>query len=404
MAFMQGGEGRRVGRYRLERRLGRGGMGEVWAAVLEGPAGFRKPVALKLLRPRAGPDDPEAVETLRREARIGALLSHPNLVGTYELGQADGRWFVAMELVRGPSTADLVRPGPLPPRAVLEVGVQACAGLHHAHLTGLIHRDVKPSNLLVDRTGLVKIADLGIARLSGASGPAAGTPGFMAPEQTDGAEDARADLFGLAATLYALALRRAPFGTGREATFAALSVEDRLRDPDFLGPLDGAVPGLGPVLARCLRAEPAARYPDAAALGVALRELRGVHAGTPGLLEVLGAGPDGPSATPAPPTRSTPRRPGRRPPPPPIGCGVARTRPIGSSRPCRAASGGSPCSDRAASARRASPPRSPRGCRPRSRAASCSRTPPRPPPTRACTAPSPAASASRWWPATPAPW
>src|SRR6476619_3003791 len=102
---MNGSEGTRVGRYVLRRRLGRGGMGEVWEATLEGPAGFRKAVALKVLRPTRA--DPAATEALLREARLGALLSHPNVVGTLELGEADGRWFVAMELVRGPSVREL---------------------------------------------------------------------------------------------------------------------------------------------------------------------------------------------------------------------------------------------------------------------------------------------------------
>ncbi|MCA9490597.1 MAG: serine/threonine protein kinase, partial [Myxococcales bacterium] len=182
---------RRLGRYELVRVLGRGAAGVVVQAVLHGPAGFRKRVALKLLHASHGEDEARVAELIR-EARLGGLLSHPNVVSTLELGQVDGRWFVSMELVRGASLSALGRDGPMSPAAVVDAGIQLCAALSHVHELRddgdrplrLIHRDVKPGNLLLDRSGLLRLADFGIAGLSAElGGGAAGTPGYLAPEQ-----------------------------------------------------------------------------------------------------------------------------------------------------------------------------------------------------------------------------
>src|SRR5688572_6131053 len=134
-----------IGRYELVRRLGRGASGEVWEAVLLGPHGFRKPVALKRLR---GGLEGEALAALFREARLGALLQHPNLVATYALEEVDGAWQIAMELVRGPSAGELLRAGPLSGARVVDLGAQVCAALAYAHgivadglPNGLVHRD-----------------------------------------------------------------------------------------------------------------------------------------------------------------------------------------------------------------------------------------------------------------------
>jgi predicted ATPase len=288
--------GDRLGRYELVRRLGAGGAGEVWEAVLLGPEGFRRAVALKLLR---GPVDAAGRAALAREARLGAMVQHPNVVGVHDLGEADGRAYVAMELVDGVSLAAAIAARPLPPRAVLEAGLHAAAALAHLHAAGtdggaaVVHRDVKPSNLLLDRFATVKLADLGIARLASEGGAASGTPGFAAPEQSAGhATGPRADLFALGATLAALATGRSPFGGGIPALRRADDCDALIAD-GLLAPVDAAVPGLAAVVARCLRRDPEARWADAGALSAALLALLRVTPPGPSLPEVLaGARPE----------------------------------------------------------------------------------------------------------------
>jgi predicted ATPase/tetratricopeptide (TPR) repeat protein len=248
-------------------------MGEVWEAVLHGPRGFRRTVALKLLRPSHEVDH-ESREALLHEARVGALLAHPNVVAIHEAGEVDGRVFVAMELVHGVPVSRLIRYAPLPPAAVRSVGEQAARGLHHCHAfeidgepVGLVHRDVKPRNLLVDRYGTVRIADLGIARLVGTGAHVAGTVGYMPPEQSMGLEDSRADIFALGVTLYLLATLTLPFGA---VLFEAEGLRRQLANPALLGAADKAVPGLGPILQRCLQPDPDDRFSNALDLAEAI--------------------------------------------------------------------------------------------------------------------------------------
>jgi predicted ATPase len=285
-------EGQRLGRYTLVRSLGRGGGGEAWEAVLHGPRGFTRSVALKLL-----PDGVAGreLDNLIHEARIGALLQHPNLVATHELAEIDGVVFIAMELVHGMSVRELARRGPLGGAVVLDIGVQACAGLAHLHAAqadgvplGLVHRDVKPANLLVDLTGLVKLADFGISRSTADAGHTSGTPGYAPPEQFAGEVDARADLFALGATLAALILREPPFG--RTTAGASAAVAARLADPRFLARLEAGLAGGARVLARALAPDPADRFPTAAAFQDALASLRSAQAPAPSLRELVSAG------------------------------------------------------------------------------------------------------------------
>jgi len=275
----------RWGRYEIVGELGSGGWGEVWAAELVGPAGFRKPVALKVVRERrAGAD-----VVLLDEARLGARLHHPGIVEVYDVGEHEGQLYVAMELVDGCSAAGLsALLGPLPVGAVLDLGVQACAALAYAHALqlhrqplGLVHQDVKPANILVGRDGRVRLADFGIARARGLTRERPeqvfeGTLGYGAPEQFGAGElDRRADLFSLGVTLVELALGRRLFPCEGAAQYAYVLVDPVgvARESGALDALARVCSGLDGLLAACLEPEPARRPADAAALGRGLKQL-----------------------------------------------------------------------------------------------------------------------------------
>jgi len=281
---MDGGV-RRLGRYEIVRPLGEGGAGEVYEAVLNGPGTFTRRVALKVLK-RQG-------EALRREARIGGLLRHRNLVDMYEVGQVDGRWFCAMELCEGGALSQYA---PLPPRAVVEVGLQVCAAMRYAHeARGLVHLDIKPSNLLL-ADGVVKVADLGIAQAQGFvnDGRLRGTPGYIAPERASGGCDPRADIYALGVTLAVLAggaAGAAGVTLGGFSTLSALESDSLVGTLASGGASDGRVLApdwLAPVVERCLAEEPGERWPDMAALAEALR---GLAVGGTSLWDTVGWSP-----------------------------------------------------------------------------------------------------------------
>jgi predicted ATPase len=269
-------------RYTLVRPLGRGASGEVWEAVLHGPGGFEKAVALKRLK-----QGPDALPTdLLDEARLGAKLQHPNVVGVYSVDAFQGSWCVAMELVAGATVRELLASGPLPPSVVADLGAQLATALEHVHalrIDGrpLVHRDVKPANVLVDRYGVVKLADFGVATASSRNG--AGTPGYAAPEQIAGLAEPRSDLFGLGMVLVVAALGSRPLDLP-PATLASApdAFEDLLRPA-----LDARVPGLGPVAVRCLRADPALRFGSARAAAIELRMLAAQAPPGPSLQDVV---------------------------------------------------------------------------------------------------------------------
>jgi eukaryotic-like serine/threonine-protein kinase len=209
-----------AGRYRIERELGRGGMATVFLAHDEE---LDRRVALKLLPEHLAGDDAFHARFLR-EARLAARLSHPNVVRVFDAGDADGRPFIVMEYVPGASLADC---GKLPAARVVDLGMQACAGMQHAHNAGLVHRDVKPANLLLRDDGVLKVADFGIARAAESTrhtqaGTLLGTAAYLAPEQIAG-EDATAasDVYALGAVLYELLTGRPPYAFATLAELAA---------------------------------------------------------------------------------------------------------------------------------------------------------------------------------------
>lgn len=256
-------------------------MGEVWLARTHGPGGFTKLVALKV---SSGPGHPEAEPNavLRHEARVAAGLSHPNLVDVYELGQDQGRDFIAMEYVPG---VDLRRVfehaqrqhDPLPAAAWVWVVVELLAGLEHAHRAtdeagrplGLVHRDVSPTNVLLSFAGEVKLIDFGIAKVAGTSETRTGTLKgkfrYMSPEQARGERlDARSDVYAAGALLYE-ALTLHPAFTGEDDVVVLNRVQRGEHEP--LEPLPEA---LRAIVGRALARDPEARFPSAEALRSAL--------------------------------------------------------------------------------------------------------------------------------------
>lgn len=205
---------RRLNKFELHERIGEGAMGVVWKAY---DSVLRRFVALKLLNPSFGRTQ-ELRERFHREARAAAALQHPNIVTVYDLGESDGQLFIAMELVEGRDLSDLISVrAPLPLEHKLDVVIELLQGLGYAHARGVIHRDVKPSNVRMASDGRVKIMDFGIARLqnadhTGSGAVIVGTPSYMAPEQiTNGEITPATDVFAVGCLLYELLTYERPF-------------------------------------------------------------------------------------------------------------------------------------------------------------------------------------------------
>jgi eukaryotic-like serine/threonine-protein kinase len=203
-----------AGRYRVEGTLGQGGMAAVYLAH---DSELDRAVAIKVLAEHLASDEAFRQRFLR-EARMAAKLSHPNIVHVYDQGEEDGQPFIVMEYVDGPTLGEeLKRTGPLPPARVVDLALQICGGLEHAHASGLVHRDIKPGNLLLREDGTVKIADFGIARAAQATkltqiGSVLGTAAYLAPEQAAGKPvTAAADIYSLGCVLFELLTGRTPY-------------------------------------------------------------------------------------------------------------------------------------------------------------------------------------------------
>ncbi len=281
-------EPRHISHFELLELLGSGGMGEVWRArdTLLG-----REVALKLIQPQMRAE-PQARARFLRECRAAAALSHPGIATLYEAGEADdGRLFFASELVRGETLAALLARGRLTPERTVELGLALADALAEAHEHGIVHRDIKPQNLMVTPDGRLKVLDFGLARVLGESadapadvdatrsfvatraGTLVGTPAYMSPEQATGAPvDARSDVFSAGCVLYEMAC-------GRTA-FSGDSVHGILRrvlaeEPPAVETVDPALPpALGAVVRRAMAKEPAERYGSAREMADALRALR----------------------------------------------------------------------------------------------------------------------------------
>jgi serine/threonine protein kinase len=266
-------------RYRLERRLGVGGMATVQLAF---DSRLERYVAVKLLAEHLA-DDSSFVSRFRREALAAARLVHPNIVQVFDFGLDDAthRNFIVMEFVDGQSCAEILRErGTLPPGEAVEILGQSCRGLDYAHRNGVVHRDVKPGNLLRSRDRMVKLADFGIAKAAEQSditkvGSVLGTAAYLAPEQARGEPAGPAsDLYALGVVAYQLMAGRLPYDAASLTDLARLQESG---PPPRLDELEPDVPpSLAAAVARALHRDPERRYADAAEMEAALADgLRG---------------------------------------------------------------------------------------------------------------------------------
>jgi eukaryotic-like serine/threonine-protein kinase len=273
-------KGFRIGSYRIIDRLGSGGAGLVYLArhaVLE------KRFAIKVL-PQACAADPGVIARFRREARAAALLDHPNVVQVYDFREEDGLSYIVMEYIEGPTLQQLLhRRKRLAVATACEYARQAALGLQHAHELGLVHRDVKPGNLMVDATGTVKVLDLGLARYEPEaekdgesltrkfnSNQVLGTSDYLSPEQALSLHDVdgRADIYSLGATLYALLTGEPPFPDG---SVAKKLMMHQTATPTPVHALRPEVPeDLSDVIAKMLAKKPHDRFPSAGVVALAL--------------------------------------------------------------------------------------------------------------------------------------
>ena len=262
--------GDNLGGYRLIRIVGEGGMGVVWEAE---QVSLARRVALKVVRP-AFAAETEYRERFQNEARIAGSLDHPNIVTVFDASEVDGHVFLSMALVEGPSIREVLNAeGSLAPARAVSVVTEVAAGLAAAHATGLVHRDVKPSNILLDvAAGRAVITDFGIAKALDATratstGQMLGTLNYMAPEQLQGGQiDARVDVYSLGAVLYELLTGKAPFARDTHAATMWAHVNDEPPKPSLV---PGVPEALDAVAAKAMAKIPSERYETASELALA---------------------------------------------------------------------------------------------------------------------------------------
>ncbi len=265
-----------VGPYRIIRQLGRGGMGTVYLAeaAVSCPVPMGRPVAIKVLRRT----DPEERRRFEREAAYLQSLRHPGIVRVLDSGEHEGRPFLVMQLIDGKRLDDLVLKGPLSERLAAEYTVQALEALHVAHLAGILHRDIKPGNIMLDEAGVVRILDFGLAshmhhesRLT-RTGNVVGTPAYMSPEQASGSRDdvgRRSDVYSMGACLYELLTAFQPFTADNSVAVLRRIIDDPLVPPSQLRP--GLSRELETVVMVAMAKDPRDRYATAEAMAEDLR-------------------------------------------------------------------------------------------------------------------------------------
>ena len=280
--------GQTISHYRIVEQLGAGGMGVVYKAQ---DSRLDRAVALKFL-PEKLAQQPQALERFRREARAASALNHPGICTIYDIGEQDGRAFIAMEFIDGETLRSHIHGKPLPLEEVLELGIQIAEALEAAHAEGIIHRDIKPANIFVTKRGRAKVLDFGLAKAcsqrnhrgdadsDGESpdsnsivGIISGTPSYMSPEQVRGdGLDPRTDIFSLGLVLYEMATGRQAFGGGTggiiiEAVLTRPPVSVRSINPDI-------PPRLEEIIDKALHKDRDQRYQHAADLRADLQRLK----------------------------------------------------------------------------------------------------------------------------------
>lgn len=278
----------RIGRYIVEHQLARGGMAEVLTARSEGPAGFSKPVVLKRILPELA-GDPIFVQMFLNEARLAALLNHPNVVSVFDFGEHRGQYYLAMEYIDGESLRQIIRyfeakKTPFPERLAAQLMAHVCEGIHYAHglcdekgaSYNIIHRDVNPENILLSKSGIPKIVDFGIAKAASNSGHTKdgmlkGKYGYMPPEQIRGdAIDRQLDVYALGVTLYEMLAGARPFTAESELALLSNILKGEpsplsTRRPDIS-------PRLAQVVERAMAARKQDRFADVRSLQTALED------------------------------------------------------------------------------------------------------------------------------------
>ena len=269
--------------YRIVEKLGAGAMGEVYLAK---DTKLDRTVALKILPPEFA-ENPERLERFVREAKAASAIQHANVAHIYEIGEADGVHFIAMEHVKGETLAARLSGKPLPTKDILDIGVQVADALDEAHGKRITHRDIKPGNLMLSDRGQIKMLDFGLAKMAATSEPGSdapteaktsagvvmGTVQYMSPEQALGRDvDGRSDIFSLGVVLYELATGRLPFsGANATETLARITTSQ----PEAIARLNYDVPAeLERVIRKCLEKDPDARYQSARELLVDLKNLK----------------------------------------------------------------------------------------------------------------------------------
>ena len=267
-----------AGRYEVKEIIGAGGMGVVYRAF---DRELQEPVAIKTLKPEALAGGPAALERFKQEIRLARRIAHRNVVRTYDLGEQNGMYYLTMEYVEGTSLKQLiVSRGKLPVAVTLTVGKQLCRALEVAHAEGVIHRDIKPQNMVVEPSGFLKVMDFGIARLANPpqgkglteAGTSIGTPDYMSPEQLSGAElDPRSDLYAAGVVLFECVTGRVPFEAETTWALVAKHLEEETPDPRRFNA--DVPPPLAAVIVKAMAKNPADRYTTATEMHDALARL-----------------------------------------------------------------------------------------------------------------------------------